>query len=826
MKKRIAMLMAMGMMVTSIPVSALAEESASDGSYKVPFEVDVEVVEADGEQVGLETHTKTIIEVDGLKFKDLDGDGELDVYEDWRVETDERVEDLLSQMTLDEKVGTLFHMTTGGTFTSLYPYTEEFMYSNEDQIEVNGDMYTPIYHQIISDYNTTFLHNVNGTPLEQQKEINEIQEIAESARLGIPVVLSCDRSYNTWAGMVNMANYAFGMAHDEELLYDMVAQYAKEEAAIGYHVPFHTYGVEIGSWYGDEVNNIAKYTAIETKAYEENGVNACTKHFIARGGRSNYAGAKSPADLIDSWLVGWKAAVDAGTSWVMLNNGYARNECNVNYDAETMSILRDDLGYEGIVVTDWPLFMSEPSATGYTPDGRDLSQMSAKELYAVILEANVDQFGGFFAADGTDCSQAYIDENYPGRMLMHWPDIVKEGIEDGTISMELVDRSCRRVLKNKFDLGLFEDPYRSADEILDLCASEEYKENQFELTTIEDVYAARTDEMNEMEKKLQTESSVLLKNDNNILPLSAGTKVFVYDTDIDTEDMDKEAIGAYTEVVDAIEDADVVVSRITDVDESAQYIIEEADAAGKPLVLVVESANGSFASGSVEPNTYTAENSDALLMLTYNAQPDHGSTMGNFFTHTLPSVLAEMLFGDREPSGRLLYEIARNNEDALSAWGELAYDTGVDITTRLYMAATVRQNPTAELANNMGDVLYPAEFGMKYGEDADITLNTLVMDTDLATVEQETMMGVRETTVVVNKTQKSGEAFPIYMIAENAGGDGTVFVEALDGDQVVGSQLVSVEGKDFAIVTMYVTLEGAGEHTITVGENSLIVNVE
>lgn len=825
MKKRIAMLMALGMMVTSVPMSAFAAEG-TEGSYEVPFEIQVEVVEADGEQVGLETHTKKMIEVDGLKFKDLDADGELDVYEDWRADINDRVEDLLSQMTLDEKVGTLFHMTTGGTFTSLYPYTEEFMYSNEDQIEVNGDMYTPIYHQIISDYNTTFLHNVNGTPLEQQKEINEIQEIAESARLGIPVVLSCDRSYNTWAGMVNMANYAFGIAHDEELLYNIVAQYAKEEAAIGYHVPFHTYGVEIGSWYGDEVNNIAKYTAVETKAYEENGVNACTKHYIARGGRSNYAGAKSPANLLDSWMVGWKAAVDAGTSWIMLNNGYGLNECNVNYDAETMGILRNDLGYEGIVVTDWPLFMAEPSATGFTPDGRDLTQMSAKELYATILEADVDQYGGFFAADGTDCSQAYIDENYPGRMLMHWPEIVKEGIEDGTISMELVDRSCRRVLKNKFVLGLFEDPYRSADEILDLCASEAYKADQFELTTIDDVYAARTDEMNEMEKKLQTESTVLLKNDNNILPLEAGTKVFVYDTDIDTEDMDKAAIGAYTEVVETIEEADVVVSRISDVEESAQYIIEEANAAGKPIILAVESANGSFSTGSVEPNTLTAENSAALLMLTYNAQPDHGSTMGNFFTHTLPSVLAEMLFGDREPSGRLMYEIARNTEDALAAWGELAYDTGVDPATRLYMAATVRKNPTAELANNMGDVLYPAEFGMKYGEAADIKLNTLVMDTELATVERESRGGMQEVTVAVNKTQKSGEPFDIYMIAENAGADGTIFAEAYDKDQVVGSQLVSVEGGDFAIVTMEVTLEGAGEHTITVGENSLTVNVE
>ena len=295
--------------------------------------------------------------------------------------------------------------------------TDEFLYSNESEIEVNGEYYTPLYHQIISDYNTVFLHNVNGTPLEQLEENNTIQESGESSRLGIPITLSCDRSYNTWGGMVNMSNYAFGVADDEDLLYDLVAQYSKEMRAIGFHIPFHTYGVEIGSWYGDEVNNIARMTATETLAYEENGVGACTKHYIARGGRSSYANAVSPANLLDSWLVGWQAAVDAGTSYIMLNNGPALNDCNVCYDSETLGILRNDLGYDGIIVTDWPLFLGAPSAEGTTPEGDDLSTMDVAELYTTMLEAGVDQFGCFFMADGTDPSQEYVDANYSDSSL-------------------------------------------------------------------------------------------------------------------------------------------------------------------------------------------------------------------------------------------------------------------------------------------------------------------------------------------------------------------------------------------------------------------------
>jgi len=74
------------------------------------------------------------------------------------------------------------------------------------------------------------------------------------------------------------------------------------------------------------------------------------------------------------------------------------------------------------------------------------------------------------------------------------------------------------LLRNKFELGLFEDPYGNLEDALELCASDEYKAQAFGMTTIEDVYRARTAEMNAMEIQLQTESTVLLKNDN-ILPL-------------------------------------------------------------------------------------------------------------------------------------------------------------------------------------------------------------------------------------------------------------------------------------------------------------------
>ena len=833
MRKKLALILALALTLcstaaafaTGFPTAELPTSVTDPTTFNKPYEVNEVIVEADETtgQVRLEARTKEIIELDGLKFKDLNGNGQLDVYEDWRADVDARVDDLLGQMTLDEEIGLLWHASTGGTFTAMYPYTEEWLYSNEPTYtDEAGNCYVPMYHSIISDNVTTYLHNVNGTPDTLIYENNAFQEIAESARLGVPVLLSCDRSYNTWAGMVNMPNYAFGVAHDEELLYDMVAQYAQEERAIGFHVPFHSYGVEIGSWYGDDVNYIAKMVGIETKAYQENGVNACTKHFVARGGRSSYSGAKSAADLLDSWLVGWKSAViDNGSGWVMLNNGSLLNDCNVCYDSESMAVLRETLGYDGCVVTDWPMWQQSPSATGTTPEGVDLSTCSVGELYAIILNADVDQVGCFFMVQ-PEVTTDYDDivAHYPGMMQPMWPETIKEQLELGSLTQETIDRHAKRVLRNKFELGLFEDPYSDLNEALELCASDAYKAEAFELTTIEDVYAARADKMNEMDIRLQTESTVLLKNQDNLLPLSKDAKVFVTGSAKETTAMDVEAIGAYAQVVDALEEATVAVAHVSAMDDNTELLIEDAQDAGIPLVLLYDGGV------SNEPDAWAIENSSAILFLTYDCTPDHGSSMGNFYHKTLPSVIADMLFGTKEPTGSTVFEIARTSDDANLDWGELQFDTGVDIPTRLYMAATVRNNPTAALPTNLGDVIIPVGFGMRYGENADIDTNTLVCQQSVEEVVTDMGSSTSTSISAVNKTVTSGEPFSVYMLAENHGADGSATVEVMENGQVIASKYISVEGGSFVVVTMDVVLEGAGEHTLTVGDNTLVITVE
>ncbi len=811
--KKISLLMAIMMLISMIAVPSCAEE----GHLRMLTETPV-IVEASDGQAALEARCKPIIEVDGLQFKDLNGNGQLDIYEDWRQDVDARVENLISLMTMDELIATLMNNTTGGTFTSLFPYPDEWMWSDEERITVNGIGYTPMYHSIVEDHVTTYLLNGNGTAADQVKETNSIQLIAESARLGIPVVLNSDRSYQTFAGMVDMAKYAFGTAHDEELLYQLAYQYALEERAMGYHVPFQPQGSEIGAFYGEEVNYLSRMIAAEVKAKYDAGQTACSKHFISNGNHnSNYSGTRSPADLIDSWLVGWKASLDAGTQWIMAHNGGGRTAGIITpYDSETLGILRNDLGYDGIIVTDWPLFVTSPTATGITADGKDLSQMTPGELYTQMLEAGIDLFGGYIVMGGTDTTiMDATNTNFsfggggPTFVLTNWPDVIKAEVEAGRCDMELILRSCRRVLRNKFELGLFENPYAHLENVLELFASDAYKAEQFPIETIDDVYAARKDSLNALEERLQTESAVLLKNDGSILPLSKDMKVFVTGSSEETAKMDREAVAAYAQVVDTLAEANVVIARVTSMDDNTEMIIEDAASAGKPVVLAAQVGNKEN-----EISTTVAEGSAAILMMTYSTVPDHGSSMGNIFSATLPRILADMIFGEREPAGSLVFEIARSAEDNLLDWGELQLDRGVDNRTRLYMAGTVRQNPEAVLPNNLGDVLFPNGFGMRYGQTADISLNTLL-------VPQAVVDGA-----VMNAEQLSGVPFTIDMLAENAGADGNVQVNVYEGEKLLATKLVSVQGDSFCVVSLDIVLEGAGEHTVTVGDMSAVITVK
>ena len=838
MKKKVSLLLAIAMLISMISIPSFAEESiikeSASGFY---------YIEANGDQAKLSAASMdTFIQVDGLYFKDLNSNGALDVYEDYRAAREDRINDLMSQMTIQEKAGTLGFMGIGGkngiTVTDfskvgevsegtsgtayIFPESEQ-MDSMEVVINVDGVTYAPVAYQVKTMGVTTMIAAMTGAPKDQLDVLNKIQKIAEEARLGIPVVFSGDRTYNTWGGMIDMAHYAFGVAHDEELLYNLCAEYAKESVAIGYHQVFHGYGNEIGSWYGDEVNYLSKMSVIETRAYDDNGYNSHSKHFIARGGRSSYSGARSPADLIDSWLVGWKAVVDAGTQWIMTNNstGVTGGTLQTYMDKATYDLLRNDLGYDGIICLDWPLDAPSLMAkTGITPDGVDVSTLTLGQRYALILEVGIDMFSGYCAIPGTDY------EVYDGLGLWrYFPDVLVAEVENGGLTVEEVDEHVYRVLRNKFDLGIFEDPFSDWDEALALIGTDAYVASDLAVPmNNEEIDVYRRAEVAELEQQLMVESTILFKNDG-ILPLAEGTKVYADSNNSNIKAGDATALTERGVLVETMEEADVVIAHMTSFDENFDYLVEDAQAAGKPIILIFEGTVGRNGA-QAEPYWAQIEPCAAVLMQTYNNTPDHGSSVGSYYRYTTPSITAQMLFGEKEPAGSTVFEVPYKVEDGQIDWGELQLDIGVDNATRLYMAMMAKDNPNLVMPNNLGDVLFTTNYGMSYSKAADIELSLLTVPQMSESVTTEFNGWVMTSIEVSNAKQKAGEAFDLNFVAKNNGdGDGYVTAQVKDGDAVIAEKFVALDAGQWRVITIELTLE-AGEHVISLGDMSTTIVVE
>ena len=838
MKKLVSWLLSVAMIASLGTMPAMAEESVIKESESGFY-----YIEANGEQAKLSAASQDkFIQVDGLYFKDMNGNGSLDVYEDYRQPVENRVADLLSQMDMDEKAGTLIFAciagSNGSTVTDFNADSEGFHDSTtstkvisadhpgittmEPTVVIDNGTFVPTKYQIQEMGVTTYIAALTGTAKDQLNLFNGLQAMAEDTRLGIPVVFSGDRSYNTWGGQIDMAHYALGVAHDEELLYDLVSEYAKESAAIGYHQVFHGYGNEIGSWYGDEVNYIAKMAAIETHAYDDNGFNSHSKHFIARGGRNSYTAARSPADLIDSWLVGWKAVVDAGTQWVMTNNnvGVTGNTLQTYMDKETYTLLRDELGYDGIICLDWPLDINSlMSKTGTTSDGVDVSTLSAVERYALILNTGIDMFSCYGAMPGTDI------EAYSECSNRAFPALIVEAVNQGLVTAEDLDVHVGRVLKNKFDLGIFEDPYSDWGEALELIGSDEYKAADGEIVPLdnETINNLRRPEITEMEERLMVESTIMFKNDGT-LPLAKGAKVYSDSNNSNIKEADAAALAEFGTVVDTMDEADVVIAHVTAFDENFDYMVEDAQAAGKPLVLIYEGTVGRNGA-QAEPYYAQVAVSNAVLMQTYSNTPDHGSSVGSFYRYVTPSVTAQMLFGEKDPSGSTVFEVPYAAEDAYTSWGELQMDIAVDEPTRLYMAMLAKENPNIVMPNNLGDVLYTTNFGMSYANPADIQLSLLTAPEVGEAVTTENNGRTSTSIEVSNAKQKAGVPFEVYFVAQNNGGDGHVTAQIMEGDTVLAEKFVALDAGQFRVITMELTLD-AGEHTISLGDMTTTIVVE
>ena len=778
--KKLSLFLAIIMMMSCFGAFAeTAEVAGPTESELLAQPLAYSVIEAEGEQARLSyvEGVTPILEVDGLKFKDMNKNGVLDVYEDWRLPDDERIANLISQMNDEEMAGGL--------------------------LCINADLEKARY--VIDEFEMTcLLFNLNGTPITITNTLNNLQAKAESMRLGIPMIFTSDREYNSFGGYIDKSHEGFGTAYDPELAYQLAYFYGQAMTAIGVHVTFEPYANEIGAQYGENPELIAKVVAAEIKGLEDSGFASCTKHWIGRGGDSSFGRARSVAQNFDNWMVGWKAALGSGSEWVMTNCGGTgiSNAVDVKFEAETMGYLRDTIGFEGVVVTDWWPFGMRSHLTGITPEGVDLSQQTYAWMMNRVLELGTDMFGTPNVDHGGE-------EEFNANTMCHRPDLIVAGLQDGTIKREYVERALTRIYKFSMKKDLFEDPYRDVDAAVALCASAEWAANPTPIHTNEELRAARTPYEVELTEKLQAKSAVLVKNDNNVLPLQEGIKVYFESNNADRQAGYSKYVANYATVVASMDEADVLVGDFSSINDAAEMFIEDAALSGKPVVLTLN---------NIDPSQYTLESADAVIYMSYNQRADHGSTEAGFITNTEPWVYADLLFGVKEPGGVIVKEIARDSiEDALQ-WKDLAGDQGADPYVQLMVQATMMADTEYHASpNNWGDPLVQALYGMSYGKQPELRYSCLILPRVVTQEEGLDSRGRTTINTVVKNQAKAGEAFTVYCLLNNDGADGMVTVEAKANDQVVAEKIFTVCGGSWRVVTIDLTLE-AGEYTIQVGD--------
>ena len=217
-------------------------------------------------------------------------------------------------------------------------------------------------------------------------------------------------------------------------------------------------------------------------------------------------------DNFDDHLIPFKAAIAAGGAQIMPYYGIPKDITGENvamaYDREVITgLLRERLGFEGVICSDWGILTLMPWG---------VDDLSLEERYENAIEAGIDQFGG--------------DSG---------PEHIVTLVKSGSVTEERIDASARRLLRDKFSLGLFEDPYVDPERAREIVGSEAFQ--------------AEADEA-------QRKSIVLLTNkttegDRNTLPLKQEVKIYI-------ENVNPKAAAEYGTVVDQLQDADVALLRL------------------------------------------------------------------------------------------------------------------------------------------------------------------------------------------------------------------------------------------------------------------------
>lgn len=472
-------------------------------------------------------------------YRDLNKNGKMDVYEDVHAPIEARVNDLLTQMTLEEKAGMMFingaRVNDDGSI--------------EDKPASGMFAFAPNALNLIKEHKMNHF-NLWAVPSPEAlaKWYNAMQRYAQdSTRLGIPITIASDPRNHFSSNVFAMTAKTFaqwceplGFAAigDEKLTKEFANDCRQEYLAVGIREALHPQvdlateprWPRISGTFGEDAKLVSKMATAYILGFQgeklnSNSVACMTKHFPGGGPQKDgldphfpfQKGEVYPGNNFSYHLLPFEAAFKAHTAAIMPYYGVPMlpgyEHVGFSYNKKIITgLLRKKFHYDGVVCTDWGLVTdNNMGGTIWPARAWGVENLSREQRVEKIINAGVDQFGG---------------ENCP--------ELVVQLVKEKKISVARIDSSVRRLLKLKFELGLFDNPFIDETKASEIVGNPGF------------VKAG---------EESQRRAMTLLKNENKVLPLKEGLKIYV-------KNVDPKVAAQYGTVVDKPEDADIAILRL------------------------------------------------------------------------------------------------------------------------------------------------------------------------------------------------------------------------------------------------------------------------
>ncbi len=594
--------------------------------------------------------TLPLLKVDGKEYRDLNKNGRLDVYEDDRQPVQQRVYDLLKLMTLEEKAGMMFItgvlINADGTidkdpngqgFASRLPDARE-------QITVRHMSY----------FNVWQLPGTQATA----KGMNAIQQVAEQSRLGIPVTIASDPRHAFSRNIFAMSEGGFSQwpeqlgfaAIGDTALMHRFGDIARQEyVAMGIREALHPMAdlateprwARVSGTFGEDANLSAVLVAAYIHGFQGDvlgpqSVACMTKHFSGGGPQKEgldphfpfQKGQVYPGNNFDYHVIPFEAAIKAGTASMMpyygIPKGQTSEDVGFSFNKEIITdLLRNKYHYDGVVCTDWGLVTDAHMGPVVWPARAwGVENLTEEQRVEKIINAGVDQFGGEYC-----------------------PHYVVSLVKSGKISEDRINESIARLLRQKFELGLFDQPFVDVANVGNVVGKPQFVQEG---------------------EVAQRRSFTLLKNDKGTLPLTPG-KVKIY-----VKNIDPAVAAKYGTVVMDPKKADFAIIRLqtpwypveTDIPMAKGFHHGDLDFKGDSLnqILQLEKTVPTIVDLYLDRPAVVPEIAAAARAMFAN----YGAS---------DAALLDVIFGKAKPEGKLPFELPSSMEAVRNQKEDLPYDS-------------------------------------------------------------------------------------------------------------------------------------------------------